>query len=336
MSEVTLHNAHLFCGDALDFYHEWPSPTVIVSDGPYGVNGYPGDLLSFEGLASWYEPHVRLWSSLASACTTLWFWNTEIGWASVHPLLERYGWKYVSCCVWDKGIGHIAGNTNTKTLRHLPVVTEVCAHYVKKPSFTVEGKSLSMQEWLRFEWSRSKLPFKLTNEACGVKDAATRKYFTKSNLWYMPPAEAFGKIAEYANKYGALEGRPYFSLDGVRPLSQDDWALLRAKFYCPVGVTNVWHEPQLCSVERLKVKNKAIHLNQKPLVLIKRIVEMSSDRGDVVWEPFGGLFTTAIASLELGRECYSCEIESEVYEVGVERVRDSLSEGSKRGLFDCA
>ena len=51
----------------------------------------------------------------------------------------------------DKGMSHVAGNTNTKTIRHLPVVTEVCVQYVKKPTFDVNGVPMSMKEWLRYE-----------------------------------------------------------------------------------------------------------------------------------------------------------------------------------------
>ena len=298
MNEQILENVHLYCGEALDFYDRWETPTVIVCDGPYGVKGFPGDLVSHEGLGEWYEPHIKRWSELATPLTTLWFWNTEVGWATVHPILEKYGWTYVSCCIWDKGMSHVAGNTNTKTIRHLPVVTEVCVQYVKKPVFKVGNESMSMKEWLRFEWQRTKLPFRLTNEACGVKDAATRKYFTKCHLWYMPPAEAFEKIAEYANNYGDENGKPYFSIDGEKPISKVEWARMRSKFYCPIGITNVWQVPQLRNGERLKTNQKAIHLNQKPLVLIKRIIEMASDKGDVIWDPFAGLCTSAIASID--------------------------------------
>lgn len=326
MNEQTIDNVHLYCGDALAYYEGWKTPTVIVCDGPYGVKGFPGDLVSHEGLAEWYEPHIKKWSELSTPLTTLWFWNTEVGWATVHPILEKYGWTYVSCCVWDKGMSHVAGNTNTKTIRHLPVVTEVCVQYVKKPIFTVEDKCMTMKEWLRYEWGRTKLPFRLTNEACGVKDAATRKYFTKCHLWYMPPAEAFEKIAAYANEYGDECGKPYFSINGERAISKTEWAQLRSKFYCPIGVTNVWQVPQLRNSERLKINQKAIHLNQKPLVLIQRIIEMTSDKGDVVWDPFAGLCTTAIASLDLERECYCSEINTDVYEIAVRRVKQHLDE----------
>lgn len=318
---------HLFCGDAMDLYDNWETPTVIISDGPYGVNGYPGDLLTPHGLAEWYEPHIKKWSELSTPLTTLWFWNTEVGWATVHPVLEKHGWTYVSCCVWDKGMSHVAGNTNTKTIRHLPVVTEVCVQYVKKPFFQANGKQLSMKEWLRYEWARTGIPFSKTNEACGVKDAATRKYFTKCHLWYMPPADAFEKIAAYANEHGNDSGKPYFSLNGKTPISRNEWTLMRSKFYCPIGITNVWQVPQLRNGERVKINQKAVHLNQKPLVLIKRTIEITSDKGDTVWDPFAGLFTTAIASYELERRCYCAEISNDVYTFGLSRIQERLEDG---------
>jgi site-specific DNA-methyltransferase (adenine-specific) len=82
------------------------------------------------GIANWYEPHIQAWSQHANAQTTLWFWNSEIGWATVHPVLERHGWRYANANVWNKGKAHIAGNVNTSKIRRVPVVTEMCVQYV--------------------------------------------------------------------------------------------------------------------------------------------------------------------------------------------------------------
>ena len=131
--------ASLYLGDFSEVSADWPSSTVIVADGPYGVASYPGDPVSHEELAEWYSPHVARWSESALPETTLWFWNTEIGWATVHPVLARYDWEYRSCHVWDKGLGHIAGNTNSKTLRRFPVVTEVCVQYVRRVTVSANG-----------------------------------------------------------------------------------------------------------------------------------------------------------------------------------------------------
>lgn len=315
---------HIVLGDALDWYDQWPSPTVIISDGPYGIAGFPGDPPTPDVLAEWYEPHIVAWSKAATPATTLWFWNSEHGWANVHGVLQKYGWSFVNCHIWNKGISHIAGNSNTKTLRKYPVVTEVCVQYVRRAEFRVGHRVMTMQEWLRYEWERSGLPLSKANEAAGVKNAATRKYLTKDHLWYCPPPDVFERLVAYANQYGDPNGRPYFSLDGKRPLTAKEWANMRPKFYCEPGVTNVWDEPSVRGPERIKVPdrvNKALHANQKPLKLTERIIRASSDPGDVVWAPFGGLCTEAIASHKLGRVHYSAEINPRYFKIAIERLK---------------
>ncbi len=314
--------ATICLGDALNYYDQWERPTVIVSDGPYGLNSYPGDPPTPEQLGDCYQPHVEAWSRFALPSTTLWFWNSELGWATVHPVLVAAGWEYRNCHIWDKGIGHIAGNSNTKTLRKFPVVTEVCVQYVKRVFFEIEGRQVTMQEWLRHEWERSGLPLNQTNEACGVRNAATRKYFTKDHLWYFPPAEAFEALAAYANKHGKAKGRPYFSLDGKGPITGAEWSSMRAKFHCCNGTTNVWSVPAVRGDERLKDANQCVHMNQKPLRLLELCIQASSEAGDVVWEPFGGLCSGSIAAHKLKRRSYAAEILEEYYYVAIRRLAD--------------
>ena len=341
MAEILLkmnlekYNIFLYNTDAITQYHNWDTPTVIMSDGPYGIRGYKGDLVSEFGLAEWYEPHIIKWSEYSTPRTTLWFWCTEQGWATVHPVLIKHDWEFKACHIWDKGMSHVAGNVNTKTISHLPVVSEVCVQYTKKPIFKVGNDTLSMKDWLRHEWKRSGLPWRKANEACGVVDAATRKYFTDSWLWYMPPPKQFGKIADYANKYGNKNGKPYFSTNGKTPLTAEDWALLKPVFNCPIGLTNVWHLPQLRNGERIKKEQKAIHLNQKPLQFIRQIIEISSNEGDVVWDPFGGLFTGSVASFDLKRKCYSCEISPEVFKYAKKRVEGHIESVSHQLFNSC-
>jgi len=308
----------LYLDDALAVYERWPEPTCIVVDGPYGVGGFPGDPPTPEGLAAWYRPHVAAWERYSTPQTTLWFWNTEIGWATVHPILAEHGWEYRSCHVWNKGPGHVAGNANTVTLRKFPVVTEVCVQYVKPARFTSDG--LSMKDWLRREWMRSGLPMYLANEACGVRNAATRKYLTACHLWYYPPVEAFVAMARYVNKHGDPKGRPYFSVDGRRPISGDEWGKLRAKFFCDFGVHNVWNEPPVRGPERLKKDGQCLHTNQKPLRLIDIILRSCTEEGDMVWEPFGGLASVALSAHQLRRRCATAEIVPEFFRAAVGRL----------------
>lgn len=311
----TSDGVSLHFGNSLDFYKSWLAPTTIVSDGAYGVLGFEGDTSDHLDVPDWYEPHVKAWAESATPNTTLWFWNSEIGWAAAHPILEKYGWRYVNCNIWNKGIGHIAGNVNTQKIRRFPVVTEVCVQYVFEAR--IGGKPL--KRWLLDEWKRTGMPQRKANEACGVKDAATRKYLDQGHLWYFPPSEAMQQLSDFANQHGDQDGRPYFSLDGVKPVSQREWAKMRSKFNCPHGVTNVWERNALRGEERVKFDGKAVHLNQKPLDLMKRIIQASTDEGDVVWEPFGGLFSASLAASQLQRRVFSAEIDSTYFQFGVQR-----------------
>lgn len=305
-------------GDSLACYPQWATPTVIISDGGYGVLGFEGDTSDHLRLPEWYEPHIAAWSRYSTPQTTLWFWNSEIGWATVHPILEKYGWRYVNANIWDKGKAHIAGNVNTAKIRRFPVVTEVCVQY----SFEARIDGLILKQWLLREWKRTGLALKRANEACGVKDAAVRKYLDQGHLWYFPPAEAFERLQSYANAYGAPEGRPYFSRDGRRPMSALEWASLRYKFHCPYGMTNVWQRNSLHGKERVQMDSgRAIHLNQKPLDLIQRTIEATSEEGDVVWEPFGGLFTACLAAYKLGRRAFGAELDPTYFQFGIDRLR---------------
>jgi hypothetical protein len=318
-SEVWTERGVTLClGNSLTHYPKWPSPHVIVSDGAYGILGFEGDTSDHLGIAEWYEPHVQAWSAAATAQTTLWFWNSEIGWAAAHPILERHGWRYVNANLWNKGKAHIAGNVNTAKIRRFPVVTEICVQYVFEPR--VNG--LTLQRWLYQEWKRSGLPLRRANEACGVADAAVRKYLDQGHLWYYPPPEMFIKMADYANKHGDPAGLPYFSRDGLRPMNQEEWAAMRSTFHCPMGVTNVWDRNPLKGAERVRVPHisgKAAHLNQKPLDLMRQIVIAASDPGQIVWEPFGGLFSASLAAMQSGRKAFAAEIDPTYFQLGVAR-----------------
>lgn len=314
-------------GDVLESYENWPSPTVIVSDGAYGVNGFSTDPSDPSKLREWYEPHVRVWSERAIPETTLWIWNTERGWAEIHSLLEDHGWEYRGANIWNKGIQHVSGNTNTETIRKFPVVTELCVQYVRSNEAVIglEDDERDVQEWMREEWKRAGLTFSEANDVCDVASAATRKWFAADDKWYFPPPEQFERLREYANRHGDSEGKPYLSTEnlpyeknGLHDMGVSTYH--NATFDCPVGVTNVWEEPPVRGTDRIELPSGVSHPNQKPLTLMERIVTVSSNLGDVIWEPFGGLCTASLAAARNDREAVACEIKSEYYHAAKQRL----------------
>jgi hypothetical protein len=320
-------------GDALSFYEGWRPPTCIISDGPYGLGKFPGEPVSPDALAAWYAPHAAAWARASTPETTLWFWNSEIGWQKAHPALEMHGFQYEECVVWDKGIAHVAGNCNSRTIRGVPVVTEVAVRYTRKATLTGQGgERLSIQDWVRAEWARSGLPKSLANVACGVRNAATRKYLTQCHRWYFPPPEAIARMAAYCEEHGNPTERPYFSLDGRTPITASRWERMRSKWHHAHGLTNVWREPPVHGAERLRSASVgALHANQKPLALMERQILACTDPGDVVWEPFGGLCSATVAALQSGRRAHAAEVNQAYFLVARGRLQTMLARAAEAG-----
>lgn len=315
----------IYKGDALDAYPLWLPPTCIIADGPYGLGKFPGEPHSPDTLADWYAPHAAAWAAASKADTTLWFWNSEIGWATAHAALEMHGWEYQETVIWDKGLAHIAGNVNSRTIRGLPVVTEIAVRYTRKLTFQDQlGNLLPAKEWLRAEWQRSGLPLYQSNTATGVLNAATRKYLTQCRHWYFPPGDAVEAMANWCTRNGRQTNRPYFSLDGQTPITAAAWNRLRAKWNHAHGLTNVWQEPPVHNGERVKVGSAYLHANQKPLTLLQRQILACTDPGDVIWEPFGGLCSATIAAIRCGRIAHAAEVNEQYQRAASERLQREL------------
>lgn len=75
------------------------------------------------------------------------------------------------------------------------------------------------------------------------------------------------------------------------------------------------------------VGKEQIHQNQKPLELIKMMVEKSSDINEIVFDPFSGSGTTCIASKETGRKYLGIEIDDEYYKISVDRLNGITASG---------
>jgi len=62
-----------------------------------------------------------------------------------------------------------------------------------------------------------------------------------------------------------------------------------------------------------------LHPTMKPVPLIERLIENSSKRGDLLYEPFSGSGTAIIAAEQTGRRCYAMELSPQYVDVAVKR-----------------
>jgi len=79
---------------------------------------------------------------------------------------------------------------------------------------------------------------------------------------------------------------------------------------------NVWEYPRV----RYKMPEYENHPTQKPEALLERIIKASSNRGDVVLDPFSGTFTTSAVAKRLGRTSIGIDSELEYVKIGLRRL----------------
>lgn len=65
-----------------------------------------------------------------------------------------------------------------------------------------------------------------------------------------------------------------------------------------------------------------IHPTQKPISVLKRLIEIFTDPGDVVIDPCAGSGTTLRAAAELGRTAYGFEVSTKYYNEAKEKMLD--------------
>ena len=85
-------------------------------------------------------------------------------------------------------------------------------------------------------------------------------------------------------------------------------------------VSNVWKIPNLVG----RKKEKVGHPTQKPIKLMNRIVEMTTNKGDIILDPFMGSGTTAIACLNTNRQYIGFELDETYHKISVDRINKHL------------
>ncbi|MBL8865523.1 MAG: site-specific DNA-methyltransferase [Gemmataceae bacterium] len=77
---------------------------------------------------------------------------------------------------------------------------------------------------------------------------------------------------------------------------------------------DTWYVPRVCGT----FKERGEHPCQMPEAVLERIIQVASNPGDLVLDPFAGSGTTLAAAKKLGRRCLGVEL-SEEYADGVRR-----------------
>lgn len=222
------------------------------------------------------------------------------------------------CITLDKGLKSIAGRTSDK-VRMFPTASEYLVFYIKQNySFQNNDKVNEcfkpIRQYLKDELKKSGLKTKECRQLMNLTiNAGGLRYFSDTS-WMMIPKE----------HYEALQPTGFFTM----PYSEiEKWyRSLLFTFNLAIGITDVWRfNPD---------KIRYGHPTQKPQEICRRIIETSSNEGDLVLIPFAGSGSECIACKDLNRMYIAFDSELKYVQMCYERFNQHLGVSQMAAIAD--
>lgn len=171
-------------------------------------------------------------------------------------------------------------------------------------------------------------------EASSIIELLLKKYFIVRNRITWKREKGRGARRNWKNNmediWFATKSDDYiFNLDAVKPKKTviapyvdksgkpKDWQELNGEKFRYTYPSNIWTD---LTVPFWSMPENTEHPTQKPEKLFERIILASSNKGDVVLDPFLGSGTTAVAAKKLGRKFLGFEIEKKYYVLALKRL----------------
>lgn len=159
---------------------------------------------------------------------------------------------------------------------------------------------------LPFTWNREEVAVASARQTTYSDARANPKGKMPDDTWYLRPQEAIDeRLAQEADDTDtdadAGADQNYFDLEG-----------------------DTWYLSRLCGTFK---ERQGWHPCQLPEALLERIIRVSSNAGDLVFDPFTGSGTTLAVAARLKRKWLGCELSDDYAEKSQERIRFAQETG---------
>ena len=213
----------------------------------------------------------------------------------VHEFILSLGFDFRQQIIIDKGIKSVTGRA-TKGYKMFPNTTESVFFYIKNAKPFIK-------DFLKKRAAELNLSAKEINTRLGVKinGGGVWSLYTGENILAQVPTEEMwerlSKVLEFDLEY--------------KNIAQT--------FNIELGFTDVWTDINF-------YEEKRVHPTQKPVSLIQRLVNASSNKGDLVCDPFSGSGSTAVCCQNSKRNFIGTEVDSNYFNEIQRRLKISKSE----------
>ncbi len=281
-------------GDCIKLLKDIPNEAIdlVIADPPYfKVVGQKWDYIwrTLEDYLDWSVQWIREISRVLRMGGSFYLFGYLRILAHIIPKLDSNGLEFKQQIIIDKGMQAVSGRA-TKNYTIFPNTTESVLLIIK------DNKKW-LKEFLKEKQKQKGWNSKEINEKLGVKSNG-------GGMWSIYTGQNVCEQFPTKERWSQFEDLFKFSLE-YEKVSQT--------FNPIMGFTNVWTDIDF-------YKEKRIHPTQKPLKLIKRLIEASSNQNNIILDPFMGSGTTAIASKLLNRNYIGFEIDENYIEQSNKRV----------------
>lgn len=205
------------------------------------------------------------------------------------PILEDCGLELRQQLIMNKGMQAVSGRA-TKNYKMFPNVTESILFLYK------DSKPFA-KEFLKKRQKELGLSAKEINERLGVKSNGGGMWsiYTGKNVCKQLPTEEL---------WCKLQDILQFDIP---------YAKISQTYNAQLGITDVWDDINFYNEDRY-------HPTQKPQKVVERLILASSNKDDLVLDPFMGGGSTAVACVANSRNYIGFEIDQEYYNKSLERL----------------
>ena len=202
-------------------------------------------------------------------------------------------------------------------LRKLP--TDTTRAYADDP-VTKRIEDYSLARWqidAHADWKSSGDRLLSYDDVKGYNIETVRHYFRKYSMEHVYNYEDHVKFAEDMEAGGRLP-KTFMAID---PVSHKDW---------------IWDDVTRMRTlnSRQSQKNRQNHICPLQLDIVERLIERYSNKGEIVFDPFGGIQTVPYCAIKLGRKGMSTELNYDYWRDGLTYLREAECEQTSPTLFD--
>lgn len=283
-------------GDCIEELKKLPDRSVdlVILDPPYWkvlAEEWDFQWRTKSDYAQWSAQWFKELSRVIKLSGSMYLFGYMRNLVYLYPEIVELGFGLRQEIIVDKGLRALGGRA-TKGYKLFPNVTEMIwfFNYDSKPF---------IKQFLKDRKKEVGISAKEINERLGVKSngGGVWSLYTGNNiLAQVPTREMWERLQEVLNF-----DLPYEEVGQT--------------FNIEMGVTNVWTDINFYEEQRH-------HPAQKPVKLIERLINASSNPGMVVLDPFVGAGSTAIASLNLGRHYIGIDQDEKFVSICKQRISD--------------